>query len=369
VHDSPRWPIYTPDAIRDLPHIAAENIHVEFRKNPLVEELERQMSTLFRRRFAVATNSGTSALSAAYFALGLRPGANVIAPAYTYYATASAMLPFGFVANLVDCDADTLNVDVGRVIRDGILSNADAIVLTHNWGNRISNSDFNKLRTAAALPVIDDCSHLCGLSPDDEYFSAEVRPNISVVSLGARKIVSGGAAGVLLTDDERIYDRVIAFCQPKRNHLYTDAARKESLSFLSLGMNFRVSPFSARLAIDHLRHLSEIRSLWRGVAQEVSMRIASMGAAKIPQHSGSCCWYKVPVICETDDAMRLTEALDGLGVSVDQAVKPFFELPGFPAHTRADLSVYQALAPRLFTVDLSVEVGRRYSDRVHSERP
>jgi dTDP-4-amino-4,6-dideoxygalactose transaminase len=359
-----RWPLYKKSALQAIAQVADRNEHVEFADNQHVNELEAEICRLFKRRFAVCVNSGTSGLMVAYAALSLPPGTRVLAPAYTFFATVTAMLPSGLEPQLLDLDPDTLNVCIESACRHTD-SGAGAMVITHNWGNAVTRQQMQALKDTLSIPLIDDCSHMCGTAPDSEFFDSGSPADISVVSLGARKIVSGGSGGVVLTDDENIYDRILALCQPQRSRHYFNPSLRESLSYMTLGMNFRISPLSAVLALDHIRRLDLVRSAWQAVGSRITERVGErLRQWRLPDHDGrTTCWYKVPMICREGpaDVRSVADALADIRVSIDSPVEPFFTLPGFPH--RQPLSVfphYQRALGRMLTLDLSNEVARQY---------
>jgi perosamine synthetase len=360
-----RWPQYSEQAHVDVAQAVQTNSHIVFSQNPWIEEIEERVRTLFRRRFCVAVNSGTAGLTAALRALDLPVGARVAAPAYTFFATVTSMLPLGLVPKLADLDPRTLNVSAQTMI-DAAGTDARAMIVTHNWGNAIARDELRAMK-ARGLPVIDDCSHMFGTRPDAAFFASPGPTDISVVSAGARKIISGGAGGFVLTDDAHLYDRVLAFCQPSRARSYQLPATRASYQYMTGGANFRMSGLAAVLIADQLRHLDGIREAWMNAASDVIDRVADTGGFTLPAHdSATTCWYKVPVICPDASPRHvdmLRSVLEPLEVGVDPALTPFFELGGFPyAHPVSGYPHYAKLRRRIRTLDLSTLVAHRFRE-------
>jgi dTDP-4-amino-4,6-dideoxygalactose transaminase len=362
-----RWPVYSADVARRVAAAVSNNQHVEFARNPYVEEIECRVARLFRRKYAVAMNSGTSGLLAAYYALGLAPGARVFAPAYTFYATVTAMLPLGLEPVLLDLEADTLNVSAAT-LSQAVPGDARAIVVTHNWGNAIAPEQLHAMKARTGLPLIDDCSHMFGTPEQAEFFTSPRVSDISVVSAGARKIVSGGAGGFVLTDDATFHDRMIEFCQPKRANLYVDPLLKKMAGYVTGGVNARISVLSAILILDHLDHIDAIRETWLQAAQEAVSRVRRLVGCVVPRHDANAtCWYKVPVILPAEDPQsveRLRASVAGMGATIDPSVKPFFEFERFSyPRSLGDFTQYAGIHRRLQIVDLSGTVASRYASR------
>src|ERR1700710_1333387 len=80
---------------------------------PRVKRFEQEFAAAVGAPYAVAMNSCTAALHLAVHALGLRPGEGVLVPTMTFAATAEVVRYEGGIPVLVDCDRDTLNMDLG----------------------------------------------------------------------------------------------------------------------------------------------------------------------------------------------------------------------------------------------------------------
>ena len=84
---------------------------------PEVEAFEREMATRLEVEHAIAVSSGTDALTLALMALGIGPGAEVITPTYSFFATAGCVSRLGATPVFVDVDPVTLNLDPAGVRR------------------------------------------------------------------------------------------------------------------------------------------------------------------------------------------------------------------------------------------------------------
>ena len=96
---------------------AREDINTEAKGEGPIAEFERQFAQLTGSQYALAMNSGTAALHSAYFALGVKPGTEVIVPGYTFFATAAPILQCGGRPVFCDVDPETLLADPDDVER------------------------------------------------------------------------------------------------------------------------------------------------------------------------------------------------------------------------------------------------------------
>ena len=233
---------------------------------PELAELERSFAERHDRAHALALTSGTAGLLAAYFALGIGPGDEVIVPNLTFFSTASPLFLLGAVPVLCDAGDATGNVDPAAV--EALVGpRTVAIVVTHLWGH---SCDMDALRALAArrgLALVEDCSHAHGST----FRSRPVGSmgDVAVFSVGGRKLISGGMGGMLLTDSADVFARACLLTNFRhRTDLTIDAVRYQPFLLTGLGGNFRISTPGAVLAQSHLDRLEEL----------VERRVANMSA-------------------------------------------------------------------------------------------
>jgi perosamine synthetase len=356
-----RWPIYTLEAMHELVRAVNEQKFIEFGKNEAIEDVERAFADSFGCKYAVAMNSGTSALYASYLGSGLKHGDRVLCPVYTFYATVTSLLPLGLVPVLVDVDPLTLNIDFADARRKAE-AGAKAIVVTHNWGNEIGRLELDGFRRETGVIVIEDISHLGGrvLRGGRAEAGDSKSAQMLAMSAGARKVISGGSGGFLLTNSEWSYREVLRWSQPKR--IPADVRQGRQYQEHTLGLNFRMNPLSAVLIRDNLRNAKLLEAVWSSVIRDVEAAIAGLGEYILPLASTSTLWYKIPVRLPQSDsgARELKRSLEArFGVSVDQVERPFpFAIPELMGQA-GELPHWRELMPQLRTIDLSREVGGR----------
>lgn len=353
-----RWPLYSPSALDELRCAVETQAFIEFARNDAIVGLEQWSAKAFGSDYAVATNSGTSALLLGYLTLGLGPGKKVLCPVHTFYGTVTSLLPAGLVPVLVDVDPTSLNIDMEDARRKA--EGASALVVTHNWGNTIPRSLLDTFEAETGLPIVEDASHLggrllLGREPSARY------GNRVAMSLGARKIVSGGAGGMLLLNDRDAYNNAMRLSQPKRWRV----GEMREANAVTLGLNFRMSALSAILALDNIRHRRTVRQAWKATADDVSKELTAEAGLELPKTLEDTVWYKLPVISsETPlDAQALESTLRRrFDVRVDRAMPFHTHLPDL-ARQAAGLPQWSRLIERIGTIDLSREVARRLDPR------
>ena len=99
-----------------------------------VKELEAKISQIFKKKFGVMTNSGSSANLLAVLSLGLERGSKVITPALTFSTTISPIVQSGLIPYFIDVDRVTMQIDTSK-LSDIPLKNVSAICVPNLVGN------------------------------------------------------------------------------------------------------------------------------------------------------------------------------------------------------------------------------------------
>ena len=126
------WPRITQDIERAVLAQLHGTISI-YDRSGIFLEFEERFRSMFHRKYALLTNSGTAALHSAFECLDLRQGDEIIVPAYTFFATATPLAQYGVFLRQVDCN-DSGNIDPA-LITSQITPKTRAIVITHMWGH------------------------------------------------------------------------------------------------------------------------------------------------------------------------------------------------------------------------------------------
>ncbi len=254
------WPPLASQA--ELEDIAAQrnrDISIKGKSGPIRDFEEAFKSFLENEvQYTVSFNSGTSALLAAYFAIGIDAGDEVIGPCLTFHAALSPLYLLRAKPVLVDIDIDTRCIDPEK-IEERITDKTKAITVVHQWGHPADMDAILSIAKKYDLKVIEDCSHahgsrykgkLCGTFGD-----------VAIFSLQANKAVFAGEGGILVTDSALYHDRATLL-----GH-YRDRSRDEVVDsnlqkfwVTGFGLKLRMSPFNAIVAKHSLEHFPRIKS-------------------------------------------------------------------------------------------------------------
>jgi perosamine synthetase len=233
---------------------ARDDINTEAKGEGPIAEFEQQFAQLTGSQYTLAMNSGTAALHSAYFALGVKPGTEVIVPGYTFFATAAPILQCGGRPVFCDVDPETLVADPDDVERR-ITPRTRAICVVHLWGNPAPMDRFVEIARRHNLGLIEDCSHAHGALYQGRPLGAW--GDIGCFSLQGPKAVSAGEGGIAVTDNPLLFDRMLALGHYGR--LKAGQAKNTfDTDYLTLGVKYRPHLYGIMLAAGSLSRLAEL---------------------------------------------------------------------------------------------------------------
>ncbi|MBT3300402.1 MAG: DegT/DnrJ/EryC1/StrS family aminotransferase [Candidatus Marinimicrobia bacterium] len=203
-------------------------------------------------KHCITANSGTAGLWVALKAAGVKAGDEVIVPAYTFIATASAVLMANGVPVFVDIDIETANMDA-NLIEDAITEKTKVIMPVHIGGNPADLDAILAIGKKHGIAVIEDAAQAHGAEWDGKKVGALGLGGM--FSFQTSKNMSAGEGGAIITNDEAFADACFSYHNCGR----VKGGKWYEHSFL--GGNFRLSSFQASMLLSQLETLpSEIET-------------------------------------------------------------------------------------------------------------
>ncbi|WP_086318843.1 UDP-4-amino-4,6-dideoxy-N-acetyl-beta-L-altrosamine transaminase [Campylobacter devanensis] len=213
-----------------------------------VVEFESALCELTGAKFAVAMNSATSALHAAYIALGVGPGDEVITTPITFAATANAAIMCGARIKFADV---LLNGNINPAFIKELISDKTKVITAVDFGGYPVDMDAIKaLIKEQDIKIIDDASHALGSSINGKMVGTLA--DVSVFSFHAIKPITTFEGGALLTNNEEIAKSA----RLTRSH---GMIKKEAwnMDMVTLGYNYRLSDVACALGLSQLKKLDK----------------------------------------------------------------------------------------------------------------
>src|SRR4051812_2235822 len=213
---------------------------------PHVERFEQHLAAYCGTKYAVGVSSGTDALLCALMAVGVKPGDEVICPAFTFFATAGSIARLGAVPVFADIDPATFNLDPAKA-KAKVSKKSKAIMPVHLFGQVANMEAINDLAKSHDLLVIEDAAQAIGAKRNG-------KPACSLGFAGClsfyptKNLGAFGDAGAICTDDDAFADR----CRKLRVHGSGHTYHHEMI-----GGMFRLSALQAAVLSVKLKYLDE----------------------------------------------------------------------------------------------------------------
>ena len=217
-----------------------------------VGEFEKKFAAYAGSGYALAVSSGSAALQVALKAAGVGPGDEVITQAFTFVASAEAIIEAGAVP--VICDVDkSLNLDP-EDFRKKITGKTKAVLPVHMLGAPADLDEIVRIADERGIAVIEDSCQACGSSYKGRKTGSIGR--IGCFSFDYVKTITTGEGGMVVTDDEDLYRKASEYHDHGHEHR-TDVPRGMDTRTIP-GFNFRMSELAGAVGIVQLSRLDDV---------------------------------------------------------------------------------------------------------------
>jgi len=249
------WPPASDKEIHLIVELAKRSEISYYGREGVCAELEDEFKQYHGCEYALAVSSGTASLHSAFVACDIGMGDEVIAPTHTFLATVTPILMCNAIPVLVDCEDDNEGIDPNG-IEAAITKRTKAIVVTHLWGHPVEMDEIIRIAKKYNLKVIEDCSHAHGST----YKGRKVGTigDVGCFSLQGKKIVAAGQGGILITNNQEIYEKAVLLGH-FRVRAEQSVHRPDLKKFVDtgFGLNLRMHPFAGAMALCQFRELDE----------------------------------------------------------------------------------------------------------------
>lgn len=182
-------------------------------RGPFVEEFERKIADYCGAKFAVAFNSGTTALLAAFHATDIGPHDRILSTPNTFIATVGGGIIKGAKPLFVDIDLTTGNLDL-NLLEEKIKEHQSSrgrlfIVPVHFSGIPVDMKKVDQIIRNPSTIVIEDAAHAIGSTfSDGQRVGCCAWSHLTVFSFHPAKTITTGEGGMVTTNDEDLYERL-----------------------------------------------------------------------------------------------------------------------------------------------------------------
>ena len=244
-----------------------------------VAEFEKNLANYLNSKYVIACANGTDALQIAMMALELKPGDEVIVPAFTYAATAEVVGLLGLVPVLVDVDLNTFNIKI-EDIEPSITEKTKAIVPVHLFGQCSDMERIMEIASRYNLYVVEDNAQALGAKyrySNGKEIHAGIIGHIGCSSFFPTKNLGCyGDGGALFTQDKELAGRI---------RMVTDHGQKVKYYHDIIGCNSRLDTIQAAVLNIKLKHLSEYSAARYSFAQRYKELLKSVEGIVVPEEA------------------------------------------------------------------------------------
>ena len=298
---------------------------------PLVEEFEQALSVVVGTPTAVVS-SGTAALHAAYAAIGLGQGDEIITPPITFIATQATAELLGAKAKFVDVKPGFPTIDPAKV-EEAITEKTKAIVAVDYAG---MPADLDELRIIAdkhSLFLIEDAAHSLGSTYKGRQVGAIA--DITTFSFYPTKNITTGEGGAVASTSPKLLLKAREFSKqglvrdPSRFQLTSPGPWHQEVH--DFGLNYRLPDILCALGISQLSRLEEFKSKRKMLVDVYLEKLTGITDLKlvISENSPEVMWHLFPVRILNSRRKEIFEKLRSAGIGVQVNYIPAFMHPVF----------------------------------------
>jgi perosamine synthetase len=332
-------------------------------EGPYIKKFEDALAERVDRKHGIAVCNGTAALDIAVAALGLKPGDEVIMPAFTIISCIGQIVRSGAKPVLVDSDPVTWNMDVDQVVSK-ITARTRAIMVVHIYGLPVDMDLLLEIAQQHGLKIIEDAAEMHGQT-------YKGRPcgsfgDISIFSFYPNKHITTGEGGMVMVNDDGLAEK----CRELRNLCFT---AKRRFVHEHLGWNYRMTNLQAALGVAQLEQLDHFVGRKRRMGKYYTDAFRDLDSVQLPLPSTNYAdniYWVYGLVLDDKVPFDAREAMARLGCE-GIGTRPFFyPMHKQPVFTKMGLfegeryPVAERLAERGFYVPSGLGLGDEDMARV-----
>ena len=343
-------PIAKPLLSEDIP----ENLKQVFEsgiiaQGPRVKDFEYEFANFLGVEYAVAVNSGTSALHTALLAHDIGSGDEVVTTPFSFIASANSILYCRAKPLFADIKQDTYNIDPQQVL-EKITSKTKAVLGVHLYGHPFDLKAVREICDDHKLVLIEDACQAHGA----EYDGVKVGGfGTGCFSFYPTKNMTTGEGGIITTNDESVAEK----CRVFRNH-----GSSEKYLHETLGFNYRMTDMAAVIGLSQIGRIDEFNNQRRNNAHHYN-KLLNAGKYGLPVEEKDCRHVYHQYTIRTNERDRVIQelkrnnvgygvhyplpitsqplykklGLDGAYPIAEQAASEVLSIPVHPGVTRNDI--------------------------------
>ncbi len=306
-----------------------------------IAQFEADLLKICKARFAVATNSATSALHLACLALDICPGDHVWTTPITFVATANSALYCGGMVDFIDIDPQTYNISISALEHKLIKAKKSntlpkVVIAVHLCGQACEMQAIHTLSKIFNFKIIEDASHALGGQYENLPIGNCRYSNITVFSFHPVKIITTAEGGMAVSNDIKLAEKI----RRLRSHAITRTPNLMTershgpwyYQQLELGFNYRMTDVQAALGSSQLKKLTAFINRRKQIANRYDQILNILPVVLPMQHNDTNSARHLYIIRLRLEEITLThrqvfEGLQERGIGVNLHYIPVYTQP------------------------------------------
>lgn len=307
-----------------------------FINGPAVKEFQANLESYLGVKHVIPCANGTDSLQIAMMALDLKPGDEVICPAFTYVATAEVIGLLGLIPVMVEVDENIFNI-TAEIVEKAITPKTKAIVPVHLYGQSCDMEPIMKLAKKYNLYVIEDNAQAIGAN----YTFSDGR-NAKTGTIGhigstsffpSKNLGCYGDGGALMTNDDNLAQKM---------RMIANHGQEKKYYHKVLGCNSRLDTIQAAILNIKLNYLDQYSTARDKMASYYDEAFSNIEELEVParQHNSTHVFHQYTMKVKNGKRNKLQQYLLELGIpSMIYYPLPLFKQEAFQKFVSADFSL------------------------------
>ncbi len=328
----------------------------KFIKGPAVQSFESNLADYLGVKHVIGCANGTDALQIALMALGLKPGDEVIVPAFTYVATAEVIGLLNLQPVMVDVDPDTFNTRLD-LLELAVSPRTKAIVPVHLFGQSTDLEPIVQFARQHGLFVLEDNAQAIGATytfSNGEKHKAGTIGHVGTTSFfPSKNLGCYGDGGALFTNDDALAERI---------RMIANHGQKKRYYHSMIGCNSRLDSIQAAILDVKLSYLNDYAAARQAVAARYDEAFAGIDSLQIPRRQLNSTHvfhqYTLRVKDGRRDSLKAYLNEQGIPCGIYYPV-PLYKQEAFKGYVKAgfELEHTEALCREVISLPIHTEMG------------
>ena len=330
---------------------------------PAVKEFQQDFEKYLGVKHVIPCANGTDALQIALMALDLKPGDEVICPAFTYVATAEVIGLLGLVPIMVDVDVDTFNISLDH-LDQYITPKTKVIVPVHLYGQSADMEQILAFAKKHNLYVVEDNAQAIG--SDYTFADGSSKKTGTIGEIGctsffpSKNLGCYGDGGAIMTNDDELAAKI---------RMIANHGQEKKYYHKVLGCNSRLDTLQAEVLKVKLKYLDEYAAARNKMADYYDQNLAEISEIEVPKRSASSNHvfhqYTLKIKNGKRDALQQYLAENKIPSMIYYPL-PLYKQEAFQQYVGADFSlpVTEVLCQEVLSLPIHTEFNKESSDYV-----